>query len=68
MIFSDDTRSSGKVDQDDDDWMDKNVHPDLLEGLRTVEVKYCKDSSRVVGYKWTDKEDVVLLYTEDWDE
>ena len=61
MIFSDGSRTSGKNDQDDDEWMDKTVDPMLLDGLRTVEVKYSKDNSRVVGYNWIDKEDVNLL-------
>ena len=68
MIFSDGSRTSGKNDQDDDEWMDKIVDPVMLGGLRTVEVKYSKDNSRCVGYNWIDKEDVNLLQTEDWDE
>ena len=68
MIFSDGSRTDSKIDQDDDDCMEKEVDPILLDGLRKVEVKYDKDSARAVGYKWTDKEDVVVLVTEDWDE
>ena len=43
MIFSDGSRTDSKIDQDDDDWMEKEVDPILLDGLRKVEVKYDKD-------------------------
>ena len=67
MIFNDGTRTSGKADYDESEWFDKQIPSYGQFNMTRVEVLYAVNDNRMMGIKFWDKNDSVLLATEDFD-
>ena len=68
MVFNDGSRTSGKIDQDDDEWMIKKVDSDLLFKMDQVEIKYSKESGRMVGMTIMSDDGDVDIESEDFND
>ena len=66
MVFNDGSRTSGKIDQDDEDWTEKKINSALWDKLDTVEIKYSKETGRMVGIMMTSGDGDVDLESEDF--
>lgn len=68
MIFNDETRTDGKQNYDESKWMEKYFPKHSILHLARVEMLYDKEDGRLIALKFWDKNDSVLLATEDFDD
>jgi hypothetical protein len=67
MIFNDGSRTSGKTGYNESEWCDKVIDSSRVLHLARIEMLYDREDSRLMGLRFWDKDDCVLVETEDFE-